>query len=188
MRHQQTTSMATANQSQLGIIDVQVKLCAVMPVSEMEAVIRNVSILVQAAHHLQVPVIVTEQYPQALGGTMPEIAQHFATIKPIEKMAFSAYAEPKFRAQCQRDKSQIILAGLEAHICVLQTALHLMAQGKQVIVVEDAVISRNLANKHNAMNRLANAGCIIASTESVVFEWLGHAKHEAFKAVAKLIK
>lgn len=177
-----------AGKSQLIIIDVQTKLCAVMPAVEMQTVIKNTNILLQAAHHLQVPVLVTEQYPQALGATMPEIAQHFSAIKPIEKMAFSAYAEPKFKAQCQRDKSQIILAGLETHICVLQTALDLMAQGKQVIVVEDAVISRNVDNKRNAINRLANAGCIITNTESVVFEWLGHAKHEAFKEIAKLIK
>jgi nicotinamidase-related amidase len=182
-----TTQLIRATKSQLAIIDVQSKLCAVMP-AEMQVVIKNISILVQAAHHLQVPVLVTEQYPQALGETVPEIAQHCAVIKPIEKMAFSAYAEPKFKAQCQRDKSQIILAGLETHICVLQTALDLIAQGKQVIVVEDAVISRNVDNKRNAINRLANAGCIIANTESVVFEWLGHAKHEAFKEIAKLIK
>lgn len=182
-----TTQLIRATKSQLAIIDVQSKLCAVMP-AEMPAVTKNISTLLQAAHYLQIPILVTEQYPQALGETVPEIAQHFAAIKPIEKMAFSAYAEPKFKAQCQRDKSQIILAGLETHICVLQTALDLMAQGKQVIVVEDAVISRNVDNKRNAINRLANAGCIIANTESVVFEWLGHAKHEAFKEIAKLIK
>lgn len=182
-----TTQLIRATKSQLAIIDVQSKLCTVMP-AEMPAVTKNISILLQAAHYLQVPVLVTEQYPQALGETVPEIAEYFSGIKPIEKMAFSAYAEPKFKAQCQRDKSQIILAGLETHICVLQTALDLMAQGKQVIVVEDAVISRNVENKRNAINRLANAGCIIANTESVVFEWLGHAKHEAFKEIAKLIK
>lgn len=177
-----------SSKSQLAIIDVQTKLCGVMSVVEMQVVANNISILLQTANRLQVPVIVTEQYPQALGETIPEISQHFIGIKPIEKTVFSAYAEPRFKAQCQRDKSQIILAGLEAHICVLQTALDLMAQGKQVIVVEDAVLSRNANNKRNAMMRLAQAGCIIASTESVVFEWLGHAKHEAFKEISKLIK
>lgn len=182
------TLTAMADQSQLVVIDVQTKLCGIMSADAMQAVIKNINILLQAANYLQVPVIVTEQYPQALGETMPEIAQHFAKIKPIEKTVFSAYAAPKFRAQCQRDKSQMILTGLETHICVLQTALDLLAQGKQVIVVEDAVISRNADNKRNALNRLANAGCIIANTESVVFEWLGHAKHEAFKDISKLIK
>jgi nicotinamidase-related amidase len=180
--------IASTDQSQLVIIDVQTKLCGVMQEAAMQAVIKNSSTLAQAANSLQVPVVVTEQYPQALGETMPEISQHLATVKPIAKTAFSACAEPKFKAQLQRDKSQIILVGLETHICVLQTALALIAQGKQVFVVEDAVISRNPENKRNALARLASAGCVVTNTESVLFEWLGNAKHEAFKAVSTLIK
>ena len=183
-----SAQLMRATKSQLAIIDMQTRLCGVMSALEMQAVIKNTTVLLQAAHHLDIPVIVTEQYPQALGGTVPEIAQHFMAESPIEKTVFSAYAAPKFKAQCQRDKSQIILLGLEAHICVLQTALDVLAQGKQVIVVEDAVISRNPDNKRNAINRLANAGCLIANTESVVFEWLGDAKHQAFKDISKLIK
>lgn len=179
---------AAANLSQLVVIDVQAKLCSVMAEADMQAVVKNITTLQQAANMLQVPVAVTEQYPQALGETVPEIAQYFAEVTPVAKTAFSAYAEPKFKAQCQRDKSQIILTGLETHICVLQTALDLAAQGKQVFVVEDAVISRNAENKRNALARLARAGCIVTNTESVLFEWLGNAKHEAFKEVSKLIK
>lgn len=186
--HKATTQFAHASSSQLAIIDVQAKLCGEMQTIEMQAVIQNCSRLVQAANLLQVPVIATEQYPQALGETSPEIAEHLLANKPIAKTAFSAYAEPKFKAKLQRDKSHIVLVGLEAHICVLQTALALIAQGKQVFVVADAVISRQPENKANALARLASAGCIVTNTESVVFEWLGNANHEAFKAISKLIK
>lgn len=182
------TNMTIADHSQLAIIDVQVKLCAVMSASDMQAVANNCSRLVQAANLLAVPVVVTEQYPQGLGETIADITQYLGHVKPIAKTAFSACAEPKFKAQLQRDKSQVILAGMETHICVLQTALDLIAQGKQVFVVEDAVISRNEANKSNAIARLAHAGCMVTNTESVLYEWLGNAKHESFKAISMLIK
>jgi nicotinamidase-related amidase len=180
--------VATAQQSQLVIIDMQVKLAPAMPKEAMQAVIKNCGILAQAANLLSVPVIVTEQYPQGLGETLLDISEHLAKVKAIAKTAFSAYGEPKFKQQLQRDKSAIILTGMEAHICVLQTALALQAIGKQVFVVEDAVISRSPANKANTLARLRDAGCVISNTESVVFEWLSDANHEAFKAISKLIR
>lgn len=183
-----SAQIAQASSSQLAIIDVQPKLCNVMQTADMQAVIQNCSRLAQGANVLQIPITASEQYPQALGETMPEIAQHLLVKKPIAKTTFSACSEPKFKAQLQRDKSQIILVGLESHICVLQTALALLAQGKQVFVVADAVISRKTENKCNALARLATAGCIITNTESVLFEWLGNANHEAFKAISKLVK
>jgi len=183
-----TATLTNADQSQLVIIDIQTKLCNVMQAEVMQTVIKNTGILMQAANALQVPMVATEQYPQALGETTPEIAQYFGGLVPIAKTAFSACADAKFKAHCQRDKSHIILTGLEAHICVLQTALGFIAQGKQVFVVEDAVISRCTSNKGNAIARLQSAGCIITNTESVLFEWLGSAQHEAFKALSKLIK
>jgi len=170
--------IVAANQSQLVIVDVQTKLCSVIPETAMQAVVKNCSILAQAANMLEIPVIATEQYPQGLG----------ETIAAIVKTVFSACAEPKFKAQLQRDKSQIILAGMESHICVLQTALDLVAMGKQVFVVEDAIISRTQENKANAIARMRDAGCVITNTESVLFECLGSAQHEAFKIISKLIK
>ena len=97
-------------------------------------------------------------------------------------------AEPKLSRQLTRDHPQIILAGMEAHVCVLQTAMDLIAAGKQVFVVEDAIISRNPANKANALARMRDAGCIVSNTESIVFEWLGRAQGDAFKAISKLIR
>ena len=174
--------------SQLVIIDMQVKLAPAMPKDTMQAVVKNCSILAQAANLLSVTTTLTEQYPQGLGETLSEITQHLTVKKAIAKTAFSAFSEPKFKQQLQRDKPTIILAGMEAHICVLQTALALHQVGKVVFVVEDAIISRTSANKANAIARMRDAGCVIINTESVVFEWLGNANHEAFKAISKLIK
>ncbi len=182
------THIANTALSQLVIIDMQVKLAPAMQVEAMQIVLKNAGILVQAAQLLQVPIIITEQYPQGLGETMSELTQYLSQIKPIEKTVFSACKEPKFAQQSVREKSQIVLAGMEAHICALQSALDLVQTGKQVFVVEDAVVSRNPANKANAIARMRDAGCIITNTESVVFEWLGKAEGDVFKAIAKLIR
>jgi isochorismate hydrolase len=174
--------------SQLVIVDMQPKLASVMSPESMQFTIKNCSILAQAAHLLAVPLIVTEQYPEGLGLTLPEIQQYLTHVKPIVKTTFSANSEPRFNQQLHRDQSQVILAGMEAHICILQTALSLKKMDKQVFIVEDAIISRNPANKANAIMRLREAGCIITNTESVLFEWLGNANHPAFKEVSKLIR
>ena len=179
---------AKTNTSQLAVVDMQAKLSGAMPAEAMQAAARNCGILAQAANALNVPIVVTEQYPQGLGATMPEISQYFGNVKPIAKTAFSACGEPKFNQQLHRDIPQIVLVGMEAHICVLQTALDLLLQGKQVFVVEDALISRNPENKANALARLRSASCVISNTESALFEWLGDANHEAFKALSKLIR
>lgn len=174
--------------SQLVIVDVQVKLASAMPAEALQNMVKNTGVLAQAANLLAIPTIFTEQYPQGLGETVPQIKQFLPNDKAIAKMAFSACGEPKFIQQLSRDKSQILLTGMEAHICVLQTALDLLAHKKQVFIIEDAIISRDNANKTNAINRLAQAGCIITNTESVIFEWLGNAKHANFKALSALIR
>ena len=173
---------------QLVVIDIQAKLATAMPVDAMAAVIKQTQVMLQAAHLLSMPTLFTEQYPQGLGHTLPELAATISPATVIEKTAFSACAEPKFNAKLSRDKSQVVLLGMEAHICVLQTALDLLANHKQVFVLEDAVISRNPANKANAMARMRDAGCVITNTESVLFECIGNAQHEAFKTIAKLIR
>jgi isochorismate hydrolase len=183
-----TNLVAQAALSQLVIIDMQVKLATVMSSEALQSAVKNCGILAQASQLLALPIIVTEQYPQGLGETLPEIKLHLSNIKPIAKMTFSACGEPKFNQQLQRENSQIILAGMEAHICVLQTALNLLQANKQVFVVEDAIISRNAINKANAIARMRDAGCVITNTESVVFEWLCNANHDAFKAISKLIR
>jgi nicotinamidase-related amidase len=184
---------ANAALSQLVLVDMQVKLAPAMPAEGMQSAIKNCSILTQAAVLLNIPSVLTEHYPQGLGATLPEIMQHLSNTKIIAKTTFSACGEPKFNQQLQRENSHIILVGMEAHICVLQTALDLLQAGKTVFVVEDAIVSRSRstqtnANKANAVARLRDAGCVITNTESVLFEWLGNANHPAFKVISKLIK
>lgn len=179
--------MAHAGLSQLIVVDMQTRLRTVMQQDAMQATIKNCELLATTAKMLEVPVVVSEQYPKGLGNTVPELLALLPDIKPVEKTTFSCSAEPKFSRQLTVDRPQIILAGMEAHICVLQTALDLQ-NTKQVFVAEDAIISRNPANKANALARMRDAGCIITNAESIVFEWLGKAEGDAFKAISKLIK
>ncbi len=137
---------------------------------------------------LDIPKLYTEQYPKGLGNTVPELQTLLDGKKPIDKTVFSCCSEPTFNRFLSSDRGHVVLAGMEAHICVLQTALDLHAQGKSVFVVEDAIISRRPENKANALNRLRQAGVVIANTESVVFEWLGKAEGEAFKKISQLIR
>lgn len=185
---QNTSLKALVHLSQLVMIDMQLKLAAVMPTDAMQSVLKHCGILAQAATMLEVPVTLTEQYPKGLGRTLPELTALLPQVQPVEKTAFSCLAEPKFERHLTRDHSQIMIAGMEAHICVVQTALDLLTSGKQVFVIEDAVISRNPANKTNAINRMREAGCIITNTESVLFEWLGKAEGDIFKSASKLIR
>lgn len=173
--------------SQLVVIDMQQQLAAAMATEALQAVVKNTNILLQASSILDIPTILTEQYPKALGRTMSEINTP-PNLKPIEKITFSCCNEPAFCRKLTADRPQIVLAGMEAHICILQTALQLSEIGHQVFVVEDAIISRSPLNKANALARLRQAGIIIGTTESVVFEWLGAAGTDAFKQISRLIK
>lgn len=182
-----STLIADANQSQLVIVDVQTKLASVMP-SDISSVIKNCAILLQAANLLDIPFLYTEQYPKGLGNTISELNHYLANKKAVEKTVFSCCDEPAFKRQLSSDRGYVIVAGMEAHICVVQTALDLQAQGKTVFVVEDAIISRNPKNKLNALNRLRQAGIIVTNTESVVFEWLKVAEGDAFKKISQLVR
>ena len=179
--------IADKDQSQLVIVDVQTKLAGVMP-DAASSVIKHCAILLQASSLLEIPQLYTEQYPKGLGNTVPELSAYLTHNKAVEKTTFSCCAEPRFGSRLFSDRNHVVLAGMEAHICVLQTALDLQAQGKTVFVVEDAVVSRNPQNKANALNRLRQAGVVITNTESVVFEWLGKAEGDAFKKISQLVR
>lgn len=179
--------LANPDQSLLVMVDVQTKLVDVMQ-TEVSAVIKNCAILLQAANLLEIPLLYTEQYPKGLGNTVSELTPYLTEKKAVEKTAFSCCDEPGFKRQLVADRGHIILVGMEAHICIAQTALDLQAQGKTVFVVEDAIISRNPQNKSNAINRLRQAGIVVTNTESVAFEWLGRAEGEAFKKVSQLVR
>ncbi len=174
--------------SQLVMIDMQEKLANAMDKSEMSRVSKNCEILLQAARLLTIPTIVTEQYPKGLGHTTKYLVQHLQHTTCIEKTSFSCCEESTFNQKLTNDRRQLILVGMESHICILQTALALRKMGKEVFVVEDATISRDPNNKSNALKRLAHSGIIISNTESVLFEWLGNAEGENFKQISKLIR
>ncbi len=179
--------IADVGLSQLVVIDVQEKLSAAMPAEPLRLMLKQSQILLQAAKLLAVPVILTEQYAKGLGSTVNEL-RNLTEVKAIDKTAFSCCQVASFNRLLVGDKPQMILLGMESHICVLQTALDLLARGKQVFVVEDAVISRHSDHKHNALARLRQAGCIITNAESVLFEWLRVAQGDNFKTISQLIR
>ena len=180
--------IANAEKSQLVIIDMQEKLSAAMPQEVLNKVVKRVELLVTASHGLDIPYICTEQYPKGLGKTLPKMQSFLTQAKYVEKTAFDCTADPIFSRYLVRTRPQIFLMGMETHICVLQTALSLIGKGKEVFVIEDAIISRNILNKQNALGRLRQAGCIVTNTESVIFEWIKSADHDLFKTLAPLIK
>ncbi len=171
------------------LVDVQTRLCAAMPATQIPIVVQNIQRLIQAAQLLNIPLWVTEQYPEKLGETLPELQSILPEYTPrYAKLSFSAWHEAALQESSLSVAPQVVLFGLEAHICVLQTALDALAAGKQVFVVEDAIISRNDANRLNAINRLREAGCIITNTESMLFEPMRGALHPQFKAISALIR
>lgn len=182
--------LARAADSVLVIVDIQDRLLAVMPAGAREAMLHNTRILAQSAALLAIPVLVTEQYPNGLGHTAAPVAEALPAAAPhVEKTCFSCAASAAFTAALAASgRSQIILAGMEAHVCVLQSALDLRAAGREVWVAEDACCSRNPANHRNAIGRMRAAGVVVANTESVVFEWLRDAGHEHFKAISALVR
>lgn len=182
-------SIANSKNSVLMVIDIQERLTTAMPPGVRDRVIEQVAILLTAAESLSVPVLVTEQYPKGLGHTEPLLQQKLPADTPvIEKTNFSSAKVDAVRDFLQNSqRKQVFLAGMETHICVLQTALDLLKQGYEVFVIEDAVSSRAKGNQFNALQRLRLAGAVITNVESLLFEWLGDASHPDFKTLAKLI-
>jgi nicotinamidase-related amidase len=171
--------------SGLLVIDVQEKLLAKIP--GKEALVRNIAFLLDAARLLDVPVAGTEQYPKGLGPTVPELAQRLPP-RP-DKVAFSCCAIPGIAESFQKAaRLKLVLAGMETHVCVLQTALDLLTRDYRVFVPVDAVASRQALDHDQAIRRLDRAGAVITTSETVVFEWLGGADHPRFKEVSRLVQ
>lgn len=180
----------SAAQSILVVIDVQQRLGDAMPGKVIKRVLQNSRLLLRTAALMDVPVLLTEQYPQGLGPTHPEVVDVLPkTAQKLEKLAFSCCADAVFSTTLEQSgRGQIIIVGMEAHVCVLQTALDLAAKGHEVFVVEDAICSRRLENYHNALDRLRHNAVSVISAESVVFEWMGSAEHEHFKAIQAMLR
>ncbi len=175
------------DKSCLLVVDVQEKLAPA--VSDPADVIRNAGILMRAAARLGVPLVVSEQYPQGLGATVPELRALAPESARIAKLSFSCADDPALRQRIREaQRSLIVIAGLEAHVCVLQSALGLQQAGYQIVVVADAISSRTPANRDAALQRLRENGVEVATTEMVLFEWLGQAGTPEFKELSRLIK
>ncbi|MFO0753734.1 MAG: isochorismatase family protein, partial [Thermodesulfovibrionales bacterium] len=135
------------------------------------------------------PVILTEQYPKGLGPTVSEIREILPSAAPVEKMSFNCCEEPSFMREIKYiERKTLLLAGMEAHICVLQTCLSLLRDGFTVHVIRDAVCSRTKANWETGLAFMHDAGAVITSTETVLFQVLKKAGTEDFKAISQRIK
>ena len=176
--------------SQLLIVDIQIQLGQAMPKKVLNRVVSNSVLLARSATLLDVPILHTEQYPQGLGSTVAEMTEVLPdSAQLFEKTAFSCVGAAGFTdALGEPGRHQIVIAGMEAHVCVLQTALDLVANNYQVYVVEDAVCSRRLENYQNALDRLRQSNVSIVRAESVIFEWVVDSRHEQFKAIQTLVR
>lgn len=167
------------------IVDVQTKLLPVM--DHAGQVERNCAILAGAARLFGLPIVVSEQNPTRIGPTVDGIREALGAFEPIAKMRFSAWPDARSAIE-SANRHNILLCGLEGHVCVLQTGLDLIDAGYTVWLVEDAISSRHEANRRVGCKRLESAGAIPTSTESAVFELMQSAKHADFKAILALIK
>jgi nicotinamidase-related amidase len=179
--------MLDIQQCCLTVVDVQGKLAQLM--HGKEALFKNIQILIQAAKILDIPILWCQQCPDALGPTIPEIAQFLVEIEPINKASFSCCGDEQFNAGLkQLMRNQVLLCGIETHVCIYQTAVDLLRQDFNVYVIADAVSSRTLENKQIALTHLAVEGAKISSTEMALFELLKTAEHPQFRQIARLIK
>ena len=177
----------TRAKAALVVVDIQERLLPA--ISEKERVVGNALRLVKGAAILGVPVLVTEQYRKGLGSTVAEVASAIPGFAPMEKLTFSACRTPGFTdALRARHGADVILCGIEAHVCVLQTCLDLLAEGFRVFVAADAVSSRTPENYGMALDRMRAAGAVIVSSEMVLFELLEKAGTDEFKLVLALVK
>jgi len=176
------------DQTVILLIDVQEKLAAAM--EARETVVANVRKVAAAAARLEVPLLVTEQYPKGLGRTVPEVAEALGpAYAPLEKVHFACTAAPGFMERLRRlGRSQVLLCGMEAHVCVLQTGLHLLDLGLGVFVAADAVCSRRREDYQAALNLLQHAGAVVTTTEAVIFQLLERAGTPEFKDLLEILR
>jgi len=171
------------------IIDVQDSLVQAMRPEVSEVVIRNISILIHAAKTLEFAILCTEQYPKGLKRTIPSIRKALEPMEPFEKITFSAVRDEVFmEGLSSLGLTQVIVTGMESHVCVFQTVLDLLARGYLVHVPQDAVCSRTKQNWRTGLLLMERAGAVMTSTETIVFQLLERAGTDAFKAIAPLIK
>jgi nicotinamidase-related amidase len=171
----------------LVVVDVQGKLAQLM--HDKQSLFKNIQILIQSAQILNIPILWCQQCPDSLGPTVPEIAEHLAGNEPINKAAFSCCGTEQFNIRLNESaRRQVLLCGIETHVCIYQTAVDLLRKGFGVDVLADAVSSRTPENKQIAVKRMSAEGVNISCTEMAIFELLKTAEHPQFKQIASLIK
>ena len=185
MPHVRSPECLDSKRSALLVIDLQEKLLPVIPSGE--AVVERTQCLLHAATELDVPTGATVQYPQGLGPLDPRLAE--LLDDPEEKLDFSAaVCRESIDKWANAGRDQIVITGIETHICVLQTVMDLMAEGMRAFVVAEAVAARHGRDHETAIDRMRDGGATIVTTESVMYEWLTTAGHSKFKAISALVK
>lgn len=171
-------------------VDVQQRLCAAMPKDGLAQLVRNAARLIEGAKTLGVPILVSEQYRRGLGATISELANLLPAGTPnLEKLEFSVWAAPDLAsAIAATGRTQIVVMGMETHICVYQTVRDLMHVGYQVHVPHDAICSRDPENARVGLVLAERAGAIVTATETVLFDWLHRAGSPEFKAISALVR
>ncbi len=179
--------MLSVENTVLVIVDVQGKLARLM--YEKEALFDNLQRLIKGAQILEIPILWMEQNPKGLGPTIPEVARHLTNIEPISKLSFSCCGSDRFKQALKKSKrKQVLLAGIETHVCVYQTSRELLGLGYRVEVVADAVSSRTAQNRDIGLGKIRDAGAALTSTETALFELLRVAEGEKFKEILKIVK
>ena len=169
------------------LIDIQERLFP--HIHQRDELLRKSGILIQGLKVLDVPVVITEQYPKGLGPTVPDIAELLSGQNAIAKVCFSACGQQEFIDQLRAtDRSHILLAGVETHVCVYQTGRDLLQQGYTVEVAADAVASRTPGNRQTGLDKLVSLGATVTSVEMALFELLKESGTDVFKQVARLVK
>jgi nicotinamidase-related amidase len=176
------------NDNCLILVDMQEKLQKAM--SNVSQCIENQELLLKAAGILEIDSIVTEQYPKGLGKTIDELKCLLPEKTPvIEKTSFSCFGESAFRTALKsKSRKTLIVCGIEAHVCVQQTVLDLLAEAYEVVIPADALTSRNELDCRLALETMRQAGAFVTSTEAIIFMLLRDAKHPEFRTISKLIK
>lgn len=178
------TELLDRHRSTLVVIDVQEKLLPVM--ANGARLVEDIGVLIHGAAELAIPRVVTEQYPKGLGPTVPPLRSLLPP--PLEKLRMSAGRALGWPSAAASERWQVVLCGLETHVCILQTALDLLSLGYQVFIPMDAVSCRNALDGEVALRRLGAAGVTITTIEGVLFEWLETAEAAEFKAISRLVK
>jgi len=169
------------------IIDIQERLAVVM--KERDSVVKNTEHLIELAKMIKMPVVVTEQYPKGLGRTVPELQSVLPENAPVEKISFDCCRQSGFLEELKaHNKKTVIIAGMETHICVLQTCIGLLRTGVNVHLVGDAVCSRTEENRRTGIEFMRDAGAVVTCTETVLFQLLKVAGTEEFKKISQRIK